>query len=142
MFKTIILFKHDYNTLLILKSVCTCRHLLSTVYPITKLLTCWLCNLYTWPVYRRCLCPRVGVGFCGTAVAPQSTITPTWAMPGPSFLSTSCGESYRTISIMKSSIAWTSQILTTRCVDTDIDDLQGISKRETENAKQFLLNVF
>lgn len=98
-------------------------------------------NLYNWSVYRRCLCPRVGVGSCGTAVAPRSTILPTWATPGPSFLLTSCGESYRTISIMRSSIAWTSQILTTRCVDTDIDDLQGISGRETENAQQILLNV-
>lgn len=105
-------------------------------------MTCWLRNLYNWPVYRRCLCPRVGVGSCGTAVAPRSTIPPTWATPGPSFLLTSCGESYRTISIMRSSIAWTSQILTTRCVDTDIDDLQGISGRETESAQQILLNVF
>lgn len=113
----------------------------STVYPITKAIDECV-TFIIWPVYRRCLCPRVGVGSCGTAVAPRSTILPTWATPGPSFLLTSCGESYRTISIMRSSIAWTSQILTTRCVDTDIDDLQGISGRETENAQQILLNVF
>lgn len=99
-------------------------------------MTCWLRNLYNWPVYRRCLGPSLGAGSCGTAVAPRSTIPPTWATPGPSFLSTSCGESYRTISIMKSSIAWTSQILTTRCVDTDIIDLQGISGGESKNAQQ------